>query len=392
MPAKHIKRIDKEKTYLHISNKGVSGKIIFADAKDCQVFLSYLQDYLTPPSHPDGHRRDFIIKGRRFQGVPHRPKNYFEKVYLIAYNLMPNHFHLLLYQSTPGCIEKFMRSLSTRYSMYFNRKHGCTGQLLEGPYKSIVINDVPSLVHLTRYFHLNHKAGDKPANTFSSYPEYIGKRETAWVKPGIVLSFFNGSENTIFKEIGGYKNFVEKFEPDQSVKDLLEGIILEKESEHLVGSSPQLVSSNPSVFTQQNRIYKPRSQFPEFSMAMAVFVLLFSLGFRNILDSSPDTATPNSVITTQTISLPSSSISPVVAGVNDESTRTMLKVKITNGQPGINIRQNPSVESEIIGVAKAGDIFEYVSLNSGWYEIKLENGSIGYISSKYVEVIKEESL
>ena len=100
MPAKHIKRIDKEGGYFHIFNKGVSGKLIFNNEQDYEVFLSYLQDYLTTPSQLTNYKKEFIVKGRTFQGVPHQPKNYFDKVHLIAYNLMPDHFHLLLHQIT----------------------------------------------------------------------------------------------------------------------------------------------------------------------------------------------------------------------------------------------------------------------------------------------------
>ena len=71
----------------------------------------------------------------------------------------------------------------------------------------------------------------------------MGERETPWIKPEVVLSFFDKSENDFFKGKGGYKNFVEKYEPDPKEKKILEGIILESKSEHLERRIPALVKS-----------------------------------------------------------------------------------------------------------------------------------------------------
>ena len=80
MPAKYVKRVDREKCYFHILNRGASGKEVFKDEQDYGVFLGYLQDYLTPPSQLNNSKKEFIVKGRVFRGVPHRPKNHFNKV------------------------------------------------------------------------------------------------------------------------------------------------------------------------------------------------------------------------------------------------------------------------------------------------------------------------
>mgnify|MGYP001567345432 CR=1 FL=1 len=386
MPAKYIKRVDKEDGYFHIYNKGVSGKIIFKDEQDYEVFLDYLRDYLTLPAHPDTYKRNFTVKGRTFQGVPHRTKNYFNNINLIAYNLMPNHFHLLLHQITQGSLENLMRSLCTRYSMYFNKKYQSTGPLFEGPYKSVYINGLSPLLHLTRYLHRRPAVNDSNLiDRHSSYAEYLGKRDTLWVKPNIVLSFFNDSKNNAFKGIGGYKNFVEKYEPDQDDNNLLEGIILEKECEHLEGSNPYLASISPSEETQPDPDPEPKSWFIEIAVATAAYVVLFTFGLRNVLVSPA-----KDIISINTISSPSPTAS--VEGAGDEKPKIILAVKIDNGSNSINIRQNPSIQSKKIGEAKNGDVFEFVSINSGWYGVKMADGSTGFISSKFIEIIEETSI
>lgn len=382
MPAKYIRRIDKEKCYFHILNRGISGKAVFKDEQDYGVFLGYLQDYLTPPPQLNNCKKAFMIRGRTFQGTPHQPKNYFDKVHLIAYNLMPDHFHLLLQQITKESLEKFMRSLSTRYSMYYNKRYQCTGPLFEGPYKSIDIDGISPLLHLTRYFHRSTKINNVGC---SSYTEYLDKRETLWVKPDTVLSFFNNSENKAFRGIGGYKNFVEKYEPNQEDKELLQRIILEKESEHLERSTPQLTGSNPSEEITSYSDIKPQFRFPEFAVATVIFVLLFAFGLKNVLGSPA-----KDIIPINTISSPTPNA--LVAGVENEKPKIILSVKTDDESAIINIRQNPTTQSEKVGEAKNGDIFEFVSINSGWYGVKLTDGSTGFISSKFIEIIEETSI
>lgn len=53
-----------------------------------------------------------------------------------AFSLLPNHFHLYLWQKNARDITKFMSSLLTSYGLYFSRKYNHSGRLFEGPYKA----------------------------------------------------------------------------------------------------------------------------------------------------------------------------------------------------------------------------------------------------------------
>lgn len=367
MPAKFVKRVDREGSFLHIFNRGISGKAIFIDSHDYEIFLDYLGNYLSPVSQ-EANKKKFTVNGRTFQGVPHQPKNYFNRINLIAYTLAPNHFHLLLRQLSRGSLESFMKSLCTRYSMYFNKKYQSTGPLFEGPFKSVVVETPDALLQLTRYFHRHQ-------SFYSSFPEYLGKKETSWLKSGPVLSYFTKSENKIFKGVGGYKNFVEKYKPEQNDKDSLEGIVLEREFEPLARSQPNLEGSIPQPQEKKTKLFG-------FALAVGIFALLFTLGLRNVLE-----AQPKKVISVSTVSSPSPI--PSVAGLETEAekNKTILLIKIPDKSSSINIRQNPDINSEKVGEAKDGDIFEFVSINSGWFGVKLADGSIGFILSKYIEII-----
>jgi len=76
-------------------------------------------------------------------------------VHILAYCLMPNHFHIIVKENSEGGVAKFMQKLSTSYAMYFNSKYKRTGSLFEGKFKSIHVDTDGYLNYLFRYVHLN---------------------------------------------------------------------------------------------------------------------------------------------------------------------------------------------------------------------------------------------
>lgn len=305
MPAKNLQRVAEGGIYCHVYNLGVENRNIFAEDVDYQVFLDYLKDYLSLPKTADSTKKDFTINGRAFRGVPHQPKNYFNKIELIAYCLQPNHFHLLLHQKTQKSLQAFIRSLCTRYSIYFNKKYKRSGPLFEGPYKSVQLRDSKSLLLLTRHF---HKAGG-----YSTYHEYLGQRETPWVKTKTVLSLLQSRTSPEYKE-GSYKDFVEKYEQNQEENKLFQEIVIEKINEHLERINPKVVS------------LKPLSRIPELIGASVVFAILLVFSFKNI--SNPPSEfkkTPTTLGTTTSAEptpIPSPEPTTTPAAENSEASKS----------------------------------------------------------------------
>ena len=94
--------------------------------------------------------------------------------------------------------------------MYFNKRYERIGPLFQGRYKAKLITTDPYLLHLTRYIHRNPlEHSNDLENAYSSYSEYLGKRNTKWIKPDIVLKFFNKKTILELKKINSYKQFVE---------------------------------------------------------------------------------------------------------------------------------------------------------------------------------------
>ena len=171
--ARYIPKVFYQGTYSHIYNRGNGKQKIFLDRTDYIFYLKKL--------------REFKQK---------------QKVSIICYCLMPNHIHLLIRQDSEIPIYKFVLSLHTSYSMYYNKKYDRVGHLFQGRFKQKNITEDEYLLQLAGYIHLNpvidkliEKAEDYQ---WSSYPDYVGLREgTLCDKEPVLLG--RGSEE--YKQI-----------------------------------------------------------------------------------------------------------------------------------------------------------------------------------------------
>jgi putative transposase len=75
-----------------------------------------------------------------------------------AYCLMCNHYHLLIETLEPN-LSDGMRDLNKDYSQTFNRLHNTVGHLLQGRFKSFIIEKEPYLLEVARYTVLNAVRG-----------------------------------------------------------------------------------------------------------------------------------------------------------------------------------------------------------------------------------------
>ena len=217
MPSRHSIKTYSADSYYHIYNRGVEKRKIFLDDADFGVLLSYLKTYLLPKNtkellsivqSPVANWREKYQANRLL-----RLNNFSDSIDLIAYSLMPNHYHMLIRQSEDTAIDQFMNSLWTRFTMYFNNKYHRVGTLFQDVYKAVLIERDEQLLYLSRYIHRNiiakrllrnlaSKGDALQSYSYSSYLDYIGVRNTEWVKPDYILSYWNKSQQT------SYKNFV----------------------------------------------------------------------------------------------------------------------------------------------------------------------------------------
>ncbi len=140
-----------------------------------------------------------------------------ELVKILSFCLMPNHFHLLLRETTKGGISKFMAKLGVGLTGYINAKYENTGRLFQGPYKSKMIGDMQYLQYLNIYiqvlnpfelypggFELARKEFDKAFEfamnyKFSSLSDSFDKRNLGVVNKDVFKEMFTTLEQ--YKEV-----------------------------------------------------------------------------------------------------------------------------------------------------------------------------------------------
>lgn len=104
-----------------------------------------------------------------------------------AFVLMDNHFHLLVTPQTVEGVPKMMQAVGRRYVRYFNDRHGRTGTLWEGRYKSTLIQSDRYLLACMAYMDLNPvRAGivtEAREYVWSSHGHYVGLHTDKFVAP-----------------------------------------------------------------------------------------------------------------------------------------------------------------------------------------------------------------
>ena len=135
-------------------------------------------------------------------------------VAIIAYCLMPNHYHFLLRQEEDISLAKFINVLFNAYVQALNKQRGRKGTLFAGRFKHIHIDKNEYLVHLCRYIHLNPVAAGMVTAPedwlYSNYREWIGSRTGTLIDHQFVSCYFPQPED--------YKNFVEEYQKERELQ------------------------------------------------------------------------------------------------------------------------------------------------------------------------------
>ena len=212
MPPKNSIKTYVSDSYYHIYNRGVEKRNIFLEDTDYKAFLSDLKFYLTPiPKDFKGSTLKVVKGEKTYRYYPSQhPKNHADKIQLVGYCLMPNHFHLCIKQTDRDSINHFMRSLSTKYAMYFNKKNKRVGPLFQGIYKAVLITNEGQFIELSKYIHRNplkilgesQKLVEYP---YSSYRNYLGIIRQSWVHPENITCSYSTTNPR-----NSYQNFVEE--------------------------------------------------------------------------------------------------------------------------------------------------------------------------------------
>ncbi len=213
MPSKNTIRIYVKYGIYHIYNRTMDNILLFRNSQDYKVFLYYLKSYLTPlekqskPPRGIKFNKDYIL---------------YNEIKLLCYCLMPNHYHLMIQQTTERAISEFMQRLVNAYMGYYNREYKRRGSIFEGKYKAALVTKEKHFLYLPYYIHHNPEKlykgdpnKDKKVKNYpySSYGDYSGRRNTKWIyKKGLMEQFKEAEDENISIE---------------KIEDILGKIILE---------------------------------------------------------------------------------------------------------------------------------------------------------------------
>jgi len=186
-------RIDYPNAWHHVMNRARRGQCLFKDENDYQMFI------------------DLLIETSELFNL-----------YVAAYSLMPNHYHLLV-QTPDANLARCMRHINGVFTQRYNIVHKCDGTLFRGRYKSIIVDADSYLLQLVRYIHMNPiKAGlSKQMNQYSwsSHKGYISKaKKWYWLYKDFVLSMLSPEPND---QISAYKLFMAQ-DADRSLLKVFE--------------------------------------------------------------------------------------------------------------------------------------------------------------------------
>lgn len=214
--------------YYHIFNRGINSQTIFQDDNDYQRALELISYYKFSSSKirfSQLIKQPKELKLKNYTRLTQEQKHLVE---IIAYCLMPSHFHLLLKQQTENGISKFLADFQNSYTRYFNTRHIKFGPILQGQFKGVLVENDNQLVHLSRYIHLNPYAAEiiKDQNKLEEYPwssfsDYLYMTTNSICSPDEVLFHF--------KDRLDYKQFVVEHADEQLEIKRIEHLIIDSD-------------------------------------------------------------------------------------------------------------------------------------------------------------------
>lgn len=155
--------------YYHVYNRGVNRQPIFITDENYRFLIRRIGEFLP-----------------------------FYAIQIVAYCLMPNHYHFLVHVGADGALSPFFQRLFNSYTQAFNLQQGRKGTLFEGRAKSKLVAETSYVYALTRYIHLNpvlaqlvHDPSEWP---YSDYLDWTGGRQGNIFAAEFRDMFFSSSE------------------------------------------------------------------------------------------------------------------------------------------------------------------------------------------------------
>lgn len=183
-------------SFFHVIVQGLNKEYIYEDERYIKQYLKLLHKY----------KRDTSIE-------------------ILAYCIMNNHAHLLLYTEKIEEMSKFMQKVNTEYAKYYNyMNNGRVGYVFRDRYISEEIKDERYLIKCINYIHKNPVKANMVEKCkdykYSSYKEYINGEKLKVLEKILKTKF----DKELFRNMNDYCVFEDI---DISENERIEAFIME---------------------------------------------------------------------------------------------------------------------------------------------------------------------
>ncbi|MBU1104307.1 transposase [Candidatus Parcubacteria bacterium] len=199
MPQRLLPLVESE--IYHVFNRGIENRVVFEDEdyyfRATQAINFYR--YYSPPIKLT--QLLALSTGRYIEVMDFLASQNELLIDILAYCLMPNHFHFLLRQKRPNGIALFLANFQNSYTRYFNTRKKRRGPIFLTQFKAKLIKNEGQLLHVSRYIHLNPYSAritetkdELKEYPWSSFTEYIENKKDGICEKETILSHFKTSK------------------------------------------------------------------------------------------------------------------------------------------------------------------------------------------------------
>lgn len=165
--------------YYHLFNSGLDDRVTFPSPAHYLNFIEALWYYqfIKPPYKLNLYQK--LKPNAKAEAANNLKSHYQRHVNIVAYLLMPNHYHLVIQPLPLGNPSRYLANTQISYTRYHNQSVGRTGPLFGRQFRAVEITNPNDLIPLSRYLHLKplthnivRSLSDIEAYSYSSYSEY----------------------------------------------------------------------------------------------------------------------------------------------------------------------------------------------------------------------------
>ena len=203
--------------FCHLFFRGVNHCLLFEEEEDYAMFM------------------DCLIDAKNDRGLS-----------VLAFCLMGNHVHLLLWAADTESLSHAMRQMLSRYASWFNWKYQRSGSLIAGRYKSKPVEKDDYLLELVRYIHLNPVEIGLPIRSkFSSYRDYLGHPAKV-TETDLVLSMLSSLPENSQQAFVNFHGEVGSMVPVILADNVqIDALLIQETKKLLAGEEPHTLANTP---------------------------------------------------------------------------------------------------------------------------------------------------